>query len=95
MEVNICCISDLHGLHRKMKHNIPACDILIISGDYTNRGERYQVNDFLKWLTELKQVTYKVFIEGNHDVHAESRFDGETRANEWFEDLLAVNETLL
>lgn len=88
MNIKICCISDLHGLHRKMKHKIPECDILIISGDYTNRGEKHQVDDFLKWLNEQHQCTFKVFIEGNHDIHSDPRFDWETGGDKWFDVLL-------
>ena len=88
MEIKICCVSDTHGLHRKMKHMIPECDILIHAGDYTNRGEKEQVDDFFKWLNEQTQCTNKVIIEGNHDLHTETRFDSETGANKWFEELI-------
>ena len=85
-------ISDTHGMHRKMSYKIPECDILIHSGDYTNRGEKHQVEDFLKWLDEQSLATYKVFIEGNHDIHAEKRFDGESGANMWFDQMLKDHE---
>lgn len=88
MEVSIGCVSDTHGFHRRMNHKIPACDILLHSGDYTNRGEKHQVEDFLKWLTEQNQCTYKVFIGGNHDVHGDPKFNGETNADTWFQELL-------
>lgn len=88
MELKIVLISDTHGLHRRMTHEIPECDILIHSGDYTNRGEKYQVNDFFNWLKEQRQATYKIFIEGNHDVHADPKFMGETNSHMWFETML-------
>jgi len=87
MEVKIGCISDLHGLHRKMKHAVPECNILLVAGDYTNRGEKHQVQDFFKWLNEQHQCDQIVIIEGNHDLHTEDRFNYETGADKWFEDV--------
>lgn len=92
MEIRIAFISDTHGMHEKMKHQIPECDILIHSGDYTNRGERHHVQKFYEWLQSLDQCTYKVFIEGNHDIHSDPKFDWETKASEWFIDKLKDNQ---
>lgn len=97
MQIKIVHISDTHGLHRKMVHKIPECDILLHSGDYTNRGERDQVEDFFKWLTEQKQCTRVIFTEGNHDIHTDPRFEWETKSSEWFEDLMdkyAINHDI-
>jgi predicted phosphodiesterase len=85
MEVKICLISDTHTRHNEVE--VPECDILIHSGDYTSRGYRHEVEDFYKWLTKQNQVSTIVFIEGNHDIHADSKFNKETRADEWFQDL--------
>lgn len=64
--MKVCCISDTHGLHRKMKHSIPECDILCCAGDISNIGEYEQVVNFLDWLND-QPARHKVFIAGNHD----------------------------
>lgn len=61
----IVAISDTHTLHRQLI--IPKADILIHCGDITAKGEEETLVDFIYWLTELKQVTHKIFIAGNHD----------------------------
>jgi hypothetical protein len=58
-------ISDTHGFHRKLK--VPFGDVLIHSGDLSNRGEKYQVEDFVDWLVNQPH-RYKIFIAGNHDI---------------------------
>ena len=63
--MNIVHISDTHGFHRKVK--VPFGDVLIHSGDISNRGERYQVEDFIDWLVNQPHK-YKIFIAGNHDI---------------------------
>ncbi len=58
-------ISDTHTKHNKIE--IPECDLLIHSGDYTSMGYLREVEDFLKWFTALDQAKHKIYIEGNHD----------------------------
>lgn len=53
-----------------MTHPIPDGDVLIHAGDFTNVGELDQVEDFIKWLTELPHK-HKIFIAGNHDISVE------------------------
>ena len=62
--MKIFAISDTHTLHRKVQ--IPECDILLHSGDITDRGELKTIYDFVEWLKE-QPAKYKVFIAGNHD----------------------------
>eukprot|EP01063_Lacrimia_lanifica_P039136 TRINITY_DN851_c1_g2_i1.p1 TRINITY_DN851_c1_g2~~TRINITY_DN851_c1_g2_i1.p1 ORF type:complete len:349 (+),score=107.76 TRINITY_DN851_c1_g2_i1:52-1047(+) len=59
------CVSDTHGLHRRV--DVPDGDVLIHAGDFTNTGEREQVEDFVAWLAGLPHKT-KVVVAGNHDV---------------------------
>ena len=63
--MNIVHISDTHGFHRKVK--VPFGDVLIHSGDISNRGEKHQVEDFIDWLVNQPHK-YKIFIAGNHDI---------------------------
>lgn len=63
--MRILHLSDTHGLHRQLK-DLPAADILVHSGDVTEKGTEAEMVDFLNWLMELP-YEHKVFVEGNHD----------------------------
>ena len=56
--MNIVHISDTHGFHRKVK--VPFGQVLIHSGDISNRGEKYQVEDFIDWFVNQPHK-YKIF----------------------------------
>lgn len=62
--VKIVCISDTHGLHRRVR--VPDGDVLVHAGDLTSRGELSTVEDFNAWLGTLPHP-HKVVIAGNHD----------------------------
>ncbi len=67
--VTICHLSDTHGLHRQLEH-IPKADILIHTGDFTNRGRRDEFAEFNAWLGELRaRALFRaiVVILGNHE----------------------------
>lgn len=66
--MKICFISDTHGLHKRLE--VPAADILIHAGDFSGKGEEWQVKSFINWFTGLPH-RYKIFIAGNHDFLAE------------------------
>lgn len=71
----IACMSDTHGLHRKVF--VPPCDILIHAGDLTMAGEVHIVKDLADYFRELVQenrVGKVICIAGNHDLI----FDPET-----------------
>lgn len=69
--MNLVCISDTHGLHRKIK--LPEGDILIHAGDFTRNGELSTIHDFNLWLGEQKEnFKYILVIAGNHDRSFES-----------------------
>ena len=59
------CISDTHGQHNKMTHPIPAGDVLIHAGDFTNTGELSQIKSLAAFLGTLPHE-HKVVIAGNH-----------------------------
>ncbi len=61
----IVTISDTHSRHRKIS-TMPEGDILIHSGDATNRGGIDEIADFNQWLGELP-YQHKIFVAGNHD----------------------------
>ena len=58
-------ISDTHGCHRQLQ--LPSGDVLLHSGDVCDQGNVEQVEDFLKWMSEL-DFSYKILIRGNHDI---------------------------
>ena len=60
----IVCISDTHGRHESVV--VPNGDILVHSGDCTNKGLAHEVAEFLTWL-EGQPHPAKVLIAGNHD----------------------------
>jgi Icc-related predicted phosphoesterase len=64
--MKIVLISDTHGLHEKMLHNLPEGDMIIAAGDISNRGLIYEINQFTEWFSKLP-YKYKIFIAGNHD----------------------------
>ena len=68
--MKIVCISDTHGLHRKLQVEIPDGDILIHAGDLTAFGSLLEVVDFVEWLGELPHQ-HKIVIAGNHDKYLE------------------------
>lgn len=65
MKKKIVVISDTHGKHAKLK--IPRSDILIHAGDFTCRGEYFEVLGFLEWFKD-QPAEHKVYIAGNHEL---------------------------
>ena len=76
--MKIVLISDTHGRHREV--TVPNGDILIHSGDFSGRGNPYEVEDFLEWFTSQPH-TNKIFIAGNHDLSFEDK-------PAWLKDML-------
>lgn len=64
--MKIVLISDTHGLHEKMLYNLPEVDMIIHSGDISNVGSIFEINQFTQWFSKLP-YKYKIFIAGNHD----------------------------
>lgn len=62
--IRIVSISDTHNKHRKL--TMPPGDILIHSGDFTNRGYLSAIREFDSWLGELPYQD-KIVVAGNHD----------------------------
>ena len=60
----ISFISDTHTKHKQL--NLPGGDLLIHSGDLSNRGSFNDLEDFLLWFGK-QDYKHKIFIAGNHD----------------------------
>lgn len=69
-QVRIFHISDTHNLHRDLeaRFGMPSADILLFTGDFTNKGTDAEIEDFDDWLGTLKGKYRHIFvITGNHD----------------------------
>ena len=62
--MKIVAISDTHERHHLL--NMPAGDVLVHSGDITNRGGIPKLAAFADWL-KIQPYKHKVVICGNHD----------------------------
>jgi len=67
--MKLVAISDTHGDHKYLE--IPECDILIHAGDFSFRGEFFEVRNFMLWF-EKQPARYKVCIAGNHELTFDS-----------------------
>jgi Icc-related predicted phosphoesterase len=62
----IVCLSDTHGLHRKVA--LPKGDLLIHAGDFMRTGTSLEeIADFNDWLGEQPHP-HKIVVAGNHDL---------------------------
>ena len=71
-KLKICCISDTHEKHERLK--MPdGIDILLYAGDFTNwnTSKESVVNSFLNWFKNQK-AKYKYLVCGNHDLYFNS-----------------------
>lgn len=67
--MKIILLSDTHGRHHRI--TVPEGDMVIHAGDFSARGRKNEIEDFLNWFAGLPH-RYKVFIAGNHDFLAEN-----------------------
>jgi len=68
--MKICAISDVHEQFRTLTYKIKDCDVLVCSGDITYIGDVQVLEDFNKWIVELKKlgtIKHCVACPGNHD----------------------------
>ncbi len=68
--MKIVSIADSHGKQRYIGWKHPEdrkCDLLIIAGDFSMMGSKYEVQDFFSWLYRFP-TTYIVLVAGNHDL---------------------------
>ena len=55
--MKVIAISDTHGLHSQMKHELPKGDLLIHAGDLTNVGRKIEVEDVINWFIEGSSIS--------------------------------------
>jgi Icc-related predicted phosphoesterase len=88
--IRLLHVSDTHSMHNQIEasYPFPEADILIHTGDLTNRGSMEEFHSVNEWLGRIRhRFKHILIIAGNHDVHGNN---GET-------DLKAVlgNATVL
>ena len=81
--VKIVAISDTHTHHMEMV--VPDGDVLVHAGDFTYKGRRDEITEFLDWFLGLPHPN-KVLIAGNHDI----TLDSEKRSN--FNTIASVDD---
>lgn len=64
--MKILQLSDTHNKHQQLT-NLPAADVIVHCGDFTDMGTEEEVLDFLNWFIELP-YPHKIFVVGNHDL---------------------------
>ncbi len=89
--MRIVCISDTHGLHKKMENYgpLPKGDVLLHAGDCTNVGKPHEVKEFVEWFMNIKGFDTKIFIAGNHDfAFEEHRYPHNKGDYDWYYQLM-------
>ena len=81
--LRLVLISDTHEFHHKhmdtstttdqQQLQLPAGDVLIHCGDFTNSGDEQKMQRFLTWFTSQPHL-HKIFIAGNHDMTLDPEF---------------------
>lgn len=71
MRNTITFISDTHTLHNRIDMPLHG-DIICHTGDFSNRGFFFNIDDFLNWFSDL-DYDYKIMIAGNHDTSVETK----------------------
>lgn len=64
--MRIVQISDTHNRHQRLK-DLPAGDVIVHCGDFSDMGREEEVLDFLNWFIMLPYA-HKIFVTGNHDL---------------------------
>ena len=64
--MKIVQISDTHNRHQLLK-DLPAGDVIVHCGDFSDMGREEEVLDFLNWFIMLPYA-HKIFVTGNHDL---------------------------
>ncbi len=64
----------MHGSYKGLK-DLPGGDVICCTGDYSARGDEYDLKQFMKWFSSLEQYNARIFIDGNHDLFAEEYSD--------------------
>ena len=69
--LRILHLSDTHGMHRTLEHRfgpLPAADILVHTGDFTDAGTKREFVGFDTWLSSLRsRYPHVLVVFGNHE----------------------------
>ena len=60
--LSLVALSDTHGLHATMDHEVPDGDVLIHAGDFCGRGLMPEVSEFAAWMGEFPHEGYGATI---------------------------------
>lgn len=67
--MRLVAISDTHGRHDEL--TLPAGDVLVHAGDFSNHGQAEEIIEFAQWLY-AQPFAHRVVVAGNHDLMFES-----------------------
>ena len=70
--VRVVCLSDTHNFRSYNLSDIPYGDILVHSGDFTDRGTMEELNHFKTSLDSLPHPN-KIVVAGNHDFNLDDK----------------------
>lgn len=75
--MRILHISDLHTYHYRIKWPVDpkTADVIVCSGDISDRGEEHQVKAFFKWFKAIEGPA-KILVAGNHDISFDPERNG-------------------
>ena len=93
-KTHIVTISDTHNQHDSIK--VPDGDIIIHAGDFTGRGLKYEIENFIEWFAALPH-TWKILIAGNHDKGTDPDQTNPiyVGGEKFFKDLCALNDIIV
>ena len=60
-KLSIVIISDTHGRHKYL-NELPKADIIIHCGDFTSVGYEHEIQNFMKWYSDLTQYKHKIIM---------------------------------
>jgi Icc-related predicted phosphoesterase len=65
--MKLTILSDTHGKHKHVHHDLHGGDLLIHAGDISSMGYEHEITQFAGWYDKIATYDHKVFIAGNHD----------------------------
>jgi Icc-related predicted phosphoesterase len=70
-KLRVVCLSDTHMQHASIR--VPAGDVLVHTGDFTNHGTLRQILDFADWFAAQPHAV-KICVPGNHDMIMDAHY---------------------
>lgn len=90
--VTLVVISDTHMQHEKLEP-LPAGDILLHTGDFTNFGSIEEVRRFAAWMGRQSGFQHKLVVPGNHDMVLDGQYYRDYYSD-WAEEYCAAEEAV-